>query len=637
MSLADGFEFPAPEIELWLPLRFDPAAPAVSNFSMRSVARLAPGSTAVDAKRELDTLLLRLPETYSDELVNAQMMRDAEMTTTVRPLKADIVGDVGSVLWILLGAVGFVLLVACANVANLFLVRAESREREIAVRCALGAGRAGLTRLFLADGLVVAAIGGVAGLAVAWLAVRALTSTNAVAIPRIEEVGIDAAMIVFCGGVSLLAAIVCAAYPMWRYSGRHAYAGLRGGRGDTATRKRLYARNALVVAQVTMALMLLVGSGLMARSFWGLATVDPGFVDDNVLTMRLSPVGPAYETQLQVTALYDAVLAGIATLPGVDTVGAVDHLPMAHDGNRSTIWFEDFPTPENELPDVFLQRFATPGYFESVGIPIIRGRVFEARDHGERIPVAIISQAVADRLWAERNPVGRRVRRGPGGSWYEIVGVAGDIRNGGLGATPEEMIYFAIDGPTDSDYSYLQDSYVLTIRGDSSADAIALLPAVREMISGVDATLPLTSIQPLEIVVSASVSRISFAMAVLAIAAAMTLLLGAIGLHGVVSYVVGQRTREIGVRMALGARGGEVARMVVQQDLLLTVAGVAIGLLGAAVLTRFLGALLYEVSPLDPVAFVVTSLTLLGVSFLASYLPARRASSVDPAIALRAE
>jgi len=634
-----GFHFPRPETRLWLPFPIDPANLNPGDFSYPAVGRLRPGITPRRAARELSALVWRIPALYPSTDIDRGMIENAKLAVQVIPMRDDLVGDVERVLWILLGSVGCILLIACANVANLFLVRAEGRQREVAVRTALGATRGDVARLFLGESLVLSLLGGVLGLGLAWAGVRLLARLRPEGIPRLEEVGVDGRVMLFTLLLSIFAGLLCGGLALLRYGAPPLAPALReGGRGGSAGRERLRARNVLVVAQVALALVLLVISGLMVRSFWRLRGVDPGFRADGVLTLQLDLPRSDYPDSASVIRFADQLrerVKGLARVEGVDTVFP---LPLGGSDTNSGYTFEDYPLPPGQVPPILANSFVTPGYFKTLGIPLLEGRTFERLDPTLKLREVVVSRGMAERFWPGRSPLGKRIANGLANGktpWYTIVGVVGDVHVRGLDQKPVETIYFPMGRSSDTE-SYTPQgglSLVVKAQGDPRALAAPLRGILRQM----DPNLPVSRVRPLKEVAAGSMARVSFTMFLLALAAAVALLLGAVGIYGVISYVVSQRTREIGVRMALGAGRSDISRMVLREGLGITLLGIGIGLAAALAATRLMLALLYGVSPTDPATLGAVPVLLAGVALLASWVPARRASRVEPLEAIRYE
>jgi putative ABC transport system permease protein len=639
-----GFHFPSAEEELWVPITIDPARVQAGDFSYDAVGRLRPGATAKQAERELSQLVWRLPEEYGGEDISRGMIESAQLSVMVHPRRDDVVGDVQRILWVLLGSVGFILLIACANVANLFLVRAEGRTREVAVRTALGASRWDIARTFLAESLALSLPAGALGLALAAAGIRMLVALRPQGIPRLEEIGVGTASALFTLALSLAAGLAFGAVAALRYGAPALVPALKeGGRGGGDGRTRRLARNVLVAAQVTLALVLLVGCGLMVKSFWNLRHVDPGVDPHGVLTLHLSLPEAAYPDSPALVRFVTEMLARVEALPGVAAAGTISELPLAGQGSQSGHTFEDFPLAPDAIPTLLPTRYVTPGYFRAMGIPLVAGRGLGPLDPARQSADAVVSASMAKRFWPHKSPLGRHLSPGKGepGAWSEIVGVVKPVRELALQLPPGDTVYYPlrrIEGP-ESGGDRTPRNFSLVVRGPGGdrADAAALAGPVRRAIWSLDPNLPVAQVRTMEEVVESSTARTSFTMLLLLIAAAVALLLGSVGIYGVISYVVSQRTREIGVRMAIGARRNDIARMVIGEGALVVGTGIALGLASAFALTRLMGALLFEVSATDPPTFAGVPVVLAAVALAASYLPARRAAAVEPLAAIRCE
>jgi predicted permease len=578
-------------------------------------------------------------------VINQAMLDQIGFAPRITPLKEATVGDVSRALWIILSAVGIVLLIACANVANLFLVRAEGRHRDVAVRTALGASGGDMARYFLTESLTLGALGGVGGLLLAWAGTRALVTFGPENLPRLAEISLDPLAILFTVGISLLAGLFFGLVPVLKYRKPDMVSGLKeGGRGGSAGRNRHRARNTLVVSQMAMALVLLVGSGLMLRSFQALRTVDPGFDPQGVLTLRLTLPMAKYPDATDRADFYWRLQERLSGLPGVASVGAADNIPMGGGINRSGTWFEDFPVTAEQVPDVLESTRVTAGYLETMGMKVLEGRLLDAFDARDRTGAVVVTRAMAEHYWPGKSALGKRLTQNAdlgqaaGGSdipWQTIVGVVEDVRTMGMDQDPVPVIYFPVLLNVPDEAQRTPRGMVLAIRTET--EPTALLPAVQEAIWAQDPNLPLADVRTMASVVRDSMARTSFTMVLLGIAALVALVLGTVGIYGVISYVVTQQTREMGIRMALGAEEGKVAGMVLKQGGFLAAVGIAIGLAGAFGLTRLMEALLFGVSSTDPVTFLSVPILLAAVAILASWLPARRAARTDPVEALRAE
>lgn len=634
------FRFPAAETALWLPMAIDPARMNAGSFSYEAVGRLRPGVTLAAAARDLGALVARLPEASGGELP-ADMIASTGLAIKVHALRDDVVGDVERVLWLLLGSVGVILLIACANVANLFLVRAEGRLREIAVRLSLGATRARVAGLFLAEGLVLALLGGLAGLGLTALGVRALVALRPEGLPRLDEIAVDGGVVAFTAALVLLAGLAFGGFAAWRYGAPSLAPALKeGGRGGMTGRDRHRARSVLVAAQVALALVLLLASGLMARSFAELREVDPGVRPGGVLTLDLALPEARYATAADNARFVERLLEQVQAIPGVKAAGTITSVPLAGTGSRSGHDFEDHPRAPGTAPPLLDVRSASPGAFAALGIQLREGRLFDRLDPARRLDQAVISQSVAERFWPGRSALGRRLSfAGDGeGPWFTVIGVVGDIRDEGLEKPPTGSVYYPVlrtEIRDENGRETVPRELSLVVR--SAGDPAALAEPLRRAVWALDAQLPVARLRTLEEVVDRSTARTTFTLLLLGLAGAVALLLGTVGIYGVISYVVSQRTREIGVRMALGAARGDISRMVLRHGLAVTLSGIAVGLGAAFALTRLMRALLFEVSPTDPTTFVAVPLLLAAVALGATYLPAARAARVEPVEAIRSE
>jgi len=639
------FRFPDGRVRFWVPIQVDwTRPPNPVSFRFDAVARLRPGVTPEVATAVLAPLLQRVPYDLPSTFT-PQMWEDIQVRVWARPLRDDLVGDLRPVLGAVLGTVAAVLLIAVANIANLFLVRAEGRMREMAVRVAIGARRADLTRLSLAESLTVSAAGAALGMLLAWAALRLVVRFSPAALPRAEEIALDGAAL----GVALLAllgsALLFGLLPVVRADVAHLLPLLRDGRGGTAGRTRQRVRNAFVVVQVALALVLLVGSGLMARTFWRLRHVEPGVKPEAVLTFHLSLPNADYPDPARRARTIEQVVDRLRAVPGVREVAATSSLPLADPASTWGIYLEDRPGSGGSPQVAGLSAAVTPGYFRALGIPLVAGRTFSGGSVGDTLRArreVVVSRSFAERFLPGRNVVGRRLRVMVFNDtlWQTIVGVAGDVNHVSLAQPAEQMVYLPLLHPkptSDGGPSEAPALVSVAVRAATDAAALALLPAVGREVSAIDRDLPIADARLMTAVAASAVARTSFTMAVLGVAAATALLLGAVGLYGVVAYAVSLRTRELGVRLALGALPGQVRAMVLRQGLLLAAAGVAVGLAGALGLSRFIGSLLYGVERTDLLTFAAVPVVLLAVSTIACWLPARRAARVDPIVALRSE
>lgn len=636
------FRFPSRNTQLWLPLQLDPNAPFPGGFSYPGVARLRPGVTLEAAQREFANVLPRIVEVNPILApgVTTQMLLDqAKPVPKLVPLRDDVIGDIARTLWIVAATAVLVLLVTCANVANLLLVRADARHRELAVRSALGAGRSRIMVHFFTESALLAAISAVLGLGMAYAATRMLVSAGPANIPRLAEIRVDAATIAFTLVVATIVALACSAIPAIRFMRSDALSGLRDGtRGGTAGANRQRARRALVAAQMAFALVVLAASGLLFRSFQRLHAVRPGFSPDGVATLWLALPELRYPNDTSVARLYAQLAERARQLPGVSAAGISSHIPLQENGmNFDPFYVEGDASTATKIPPLEVYATVDAGYFETMGIPILAGHTFDRieRQHGNE---AIISRETAIHFFHDstgRSALNRRFRELPSGPWFTIIGVVGSVRDTSLQAPPARSVYYpqAVSQDTMSAGPHRTMALVARTRGDVAATTRELQRLVREL----DATLPTFQVRSMREVTESSIARLSFTMTVLGVAAGVTLVLGVVGLYGVIAYIVTLRTRELGVRIALGAQPRAVAAMVTRQGLVLSGAGIVAGLVLVAVAARFLRSFLYEVAPTDPVTLAAASGLLLAFALMASWVPARRAARVDPMEALRGE
>ena len=632
-----GFSFSQQEIDLWRPLRLDRENVQLGAFGINGVARIADGSTLGQVRAELEAMLSNLVEIFPDEGA-APIMANAGFRPLIDRAREVVVGDVEATLWILLGAVGFLLLIACANVANLFLVRSEARHGEVAIRAALGESRGRLAGSVLFESLGFGVAGGLLALPLAELAVRLLVRFGPRELPRLDEISIDTSVLLFGLAVSVVAGLLFGLLPALR-AGAVTAAGhmTAGARGATVGRERQLARRGLVVVQVALALTLLVGSGLAVRSFQRLAAVDPGFDPVDVLAFGLALPARDYESPAARLAFHRQIVDSLRALPGAVDASAASTVPLGGAVSGSGHSIEGRPLADDEVPPVFMVKRVAPGYFDALRIGLVEGRVFDRLDGEREAPVVIVSRSLARTHWPGESALGKGMRVGgppdeDGEEWSRVVGVVDDVHEINLHEDPPEMAYYPLPGVTRGESVPAAMRYV--VRGPNAA---ALSGAVREAVRGLDPTLPIAEIETLETLVGRARGTRAFVMTLLAVSAGLALLLGSVGLYGVVSYMVVQRRREIAIRMAVGAQVTDVRRLVLTEAGALAVLGAGLGIAAAVALTRRLQALLFETSPLDPLVFVAVSTLLVGVCLLASWLPARRASRVDPLTALRAE
>ena len=637
--LPSGFKFLSYRPQLVLPFRLNRAEVFVGNFSYQGIARLKPGVTIqqanADVARMIPTLVERFPMPPG---FTKKMFEEVHFGPNVRPLAADVIGDVGRVLWVLLGTVGIVLLIACANVANLFLIRAEGRQQELAVQTALGASRGRVAWELLSESLTLGLIGGAAGLGLAYGGIRLLVAAAPEGLPRVDEIDIDATVVLFTLGVSVVAGLLFGLLPVMKYTKPHLTTTLKeGGRGSSDGRERHRARNILVMAEIALAVVLLVGSGLMIRTFQALGHVDPGFAHpEQVLTLRVSIPDTLIADPEQVVRTMEQIAHRIEQVPGVRSVGVSSSIAMDGTDSNDPIFVEDFPGPSGVLPPLRRFKWVGPRYVETMENRVIAGRTLTWQDSYTKNPVVVISEDLAREYWKEPSAaIGRRIRTNPTTDWRTIVGVVGNERDDGAARPAPRTVYWPLIIDRFWDPSmFVRRTVGYAVRTDRIGSA-TLLKEIQQAVWSVNASLPVANVRTLDEMRAESMAQTSFALVMLAIAAAVALLLGVVGIYGVVAYVAAQRTREIGIRMALGADRGAVRRLFVRQGLVLTGSGIAIGLVAAALVTRVMAALLFGVSATDPVTYVAVATGLAATALVAAYLPARRAARLDPAVALR--
>jgi len=632
--------------ELYTTFRIDPALARTINFSFKGLGRLKPGVTIEAATADLARLLPVAVDRYSSYGLTQKQLIDARVAPVIRPLKEDVVGNVGAVLWVLMGSVGLILLLACANVANLFLVQAEGRQREVAVRTALGASRADVIGGLLGESLLLGAFAGAIGLGLAFGGLQLLQVLGPSQLPRVHEIAVDWRVLAFTAGASLLTGILFGLYPALRYGRLDLHPALKeGGRSVGTGRERHRVRNALVVVQVALALILLIGSGLMIRTLQALRAVDPGFEKpDQVLTFRLFlPKADVPEAE-RLRSTYATIFERLAALPGVQAVGGADNLPLPPDyGNRSPILVEGEPITPDLVPKVQRYVFSYPGFPEALQARLVAGRSLTWADIHSRTKAVLVSENLAREKWGEpQAAVGRRLadntpmRANEGPDWFEVVGVLGDIRYDGVDQPPPTTVYW----PFEMERFYQISPWVLRsieIAVRTSRPPAALMREVERAVWDVNPNLPLANQSDLGAILDRSMARSAFAMFMLSIAAAVALLLGLVGIYGVVSFIVTERTQEIGLRIALGADPARVRRMVIGEATVVAAIGIGIGLVAAAGLTRAMTGILHGVRPLDPITYGGVAIVLTLVAIAASWLPARRAANLDPIRALRAD
>ena len=639
--LPQSFRFLRSRPALFFPFQLNRNEAFVGNFSYQAIARLKPGITLDQANADVARMIpLTLKKFPLPPGFTAKMIEEARLGPNVRPLKQDAVGDVGKVLWVLLATVGMVLLIACANVANLFLVRAEGRQRELAIRTAMGASWTQVARELLFESVTLGIMGGALGIFLAYAGIRLLIAMRPASIPRLEEISIDPAVLLFTAGISILAGLLFGLVPVFKYGKPDLSSALKeGGRSFSEGKERHRARNALAVSQIALALVLLISSGLMIRTFQALRKVHPGFVrPEEVLTLRVSIPKGEISGDEKAIRTHEQIMRRIEQIPGVVSVGLSTSITMDGGNNNDPIFVEDFPAPEGQIPPIRRFKWISQNYFATMGNPILFGRDITWTDIYNKAPVGVITENLAREYWKEpAKAIGRRIRESPKNPWREIVGVAANVHDDGVNVKATPTVYWPmLMEHFWGDKLVAQRNMAYAIRS-ARAGNTTFLKEIQQAVWSVGPNLPLANVRLLTQILDESMARTSFTLVMLGIAAGVALVLGLVGIYGVISYSVSQRTREIGIRIALGAQQGKVRRMFVRHGLVLTCVGVALGLGAAVGVTRLMSTLLFGVSPLDPVTYAAVSIVLGAVALLASYLPARRASNVDPAEALRWE
>jgi predicted permease len=633
-----NFSFPNPDIKLWTPLRVDPAGTDFGGFNFPAIGRLRDGVSVDQAQADLNALVPRFSELFPI-LFTPDMLANSGIAVDVDSYVDGLVGEVRPVLLVLLATVGFVLLIACANIANLLLVRAEGRSKEMAIRSALGASREHFIARYLAESFLLATLGATLGILVARSGLAVLLQMGPKNLPRLDQIGVDGSVLLFTGILTLVATLVFSAIPALRNRTVPVATVVRDGtRGATSGPQGNRLRSLLVASQVAFALILLVGSGLTLRSFFALQGVDPGFNAKDVLTFELALPSAGYSDIEARARFHTELVERIEAVPGVQVAGAVSHLPLWGMGSLDPLLVEGEPIDPDEIPPIVEMRAATPGYFEAMGIPLRAGRLLDRADTDTRTGAVLVSQHIVDSFLEDRNPLQHQVAQGiplEHDPWSRIVGVVGDVHNATLTDEPMGAIYYPLVQGEGVDRSYLTQSMGYAVK--TSVPPTSVVSAIRNELAQMDATIPMANVRTMEDRTRDARAPMAFTMLMLAIAAGVGLLLGAIGLYGVVSYVTAQRTREIGVRLALGAGQASVRGMIIRQGMVVTAVGLGVGLFGAYALSRFMGALLFQVDADDPFTFVSVALVLLLVSLVATWIPARRAASTDPVRALRWE
>lgn len=631
-----SFSFPDPEIQIWKPIAFDPELLTENNRGshfLTVIARIKDGVTFAQAQSEIATISSRMSQDHRN------VYKSTGFSAKIYSLQEQIIGDARLALFVLLAAVGFVLLIACANVANLLIAKVAGRSKEVAIRSALGASRARIISQFLTESLLLASLGGAFGLMLAWWGVKVLVQLGPSDLPRLAEVNLDPRVLLFTTATSVLTGLLFGLVPALHASRPGLLETLKQGGRTSSERTPRRLRGALVIAEFSLALVLLIGAVLMIRSFSKLHQVDPGFRPENLVTFRVVLPRAKYSTFQQQAAFYQQAMQRIGSTPGIVAAGATNILPFSGFSSDRSLLIEGRPVaPGEPHPDEQL-RFISPNYFKAMGAPLLEGRDFTDRDASGTPRVAIVDQSMAERYWPSNSAVGKRIAyagvRENKPEWIEIVGVAKNIKYEGVDSKDNPQIYLPCYQPLFTDINWRMPPLFLVVRSASPiAGAIA---NIRAEVAAIDKDQPLSDVKTMQQRMGDSVARQFFSMLLLGLFATLAMVLALVGIYGIMSYSVSQRTNEIGVRLALGAQTRDIIKLVVREGMVLAVAGVLVGIAGAAALTRLMATLLFNVSALDPFTFAVVPILLAIVAFVACYVPARRATKVDPMVALRYE
>jgi len=641
--MPQGFRFVDTEFDVIVPLAFDRGKLILAGFGYHGIARLKPGATIAEANADITRLLPIWMDSWTNgKGTNPHFYETWKITPMIRPLKQEVIGNVSEVLWVVMGTIGLVMLIACANVTNLLLVRVESRQQELAVRAALGAGWGRIVRGLLVESVMLGLMGGVGGMGLAYAGVRFLAGVGPANLPRLSEISIDARTLGFTLLLSVLSGLLFGLIPALKYAGPRASLELRSaGRTVSVSREHHRARNLLVIGQVAMALVLLVSAGLMIRTFQALRTVEPGFTDARHLqVMRISIPGLLIPKTERVTRTQNEILDKLLAIPGVKSTGFASEMPMeGFDSDWDTIFVEGKTYPKGEVAPLYFYKHVSPGFFAAAGTRIIAGRDLTWDEVYGLRPAVMVSENLAREMWGTpADAIGKRLREDPVLPWREVVGVIQDVRERGVQGKAPEIVYWPsmVENLFGMGPAQAIREVTFVIRSDRAATE-SFLGEVRQAVWSVNSNLPLASVRTMQEVYDKSVARTSFTLVMLGIASTMALALGLIGIYGVISYTVSQRKREIGIRLALGAQSEDVVSMVLKQGAKLALLGVCIGVAAAFALARLMTSLLFGVTAHDPLTFAAVAALLILVALLACYIPARRAMEVDPIVALRYE
>src|SRR5579872_2299165 len=631
------------DASLFLPMQMDRSQVRLGNFNYLALARLKPGVTLQQASADIARLIpISLRSFPPPDGFSAKVFESAQFQPDLKPLKKVVIGDIGNVLWVLMGSLGVVLLIACANVANLLLVRAEGRRQELAVRSALGASRSSIASELLLESVTLGLGGSLLGLALAFGALRILVATAPAGLPRLHEIGIGVPVLLFAFALSVVIGVLIGLLPALKHSGVRAGTGLReGGRALSQSRERHRTRKTLVVIQVSLALVMLICSGLMIRTFRALVHVSPGFIDPPSLetfSVYIADTQVPDTQKERVLRMQQAIADKLAAIPGVQSVSLSTSIPMNGDMNMNPVAAADRSYKEGELPPIRAFKYIAPGFFATMGTPIVAGRDMTWSEEFAKRPVAIVSENFAREYWGSpAAAVGKRIREVPIEDWREIVGVARDVYYDGASQPAPTVAYWPLfQDRFNGDKEMMRRSVNFVLRTPRAGSA-SLLVEMQKAVWSVNPDLPLADAKTINDLYRKSMARTSFTLVILCVAGSMSLLLGVLGIYGVIAYSVSQRTREISIRLALGAGRDSVTSMFVRQGLALTGIGIAIGLVVAFSSMRFMSSILFQVKPFDPLTYVLTTTSIIAIACLASYVPSRRALGVDVVEGLRAE
>jgi predicted permease len=625
------------EVAFLLPLQLDRHKAFLGEFDYRGIARLKPGVTLEQASADIARMIpIALHSFPPSPGLTLKEFEEVRLGPKLQYLKQKLIGDIGKTLWVLLGTLGIVLLIACANVANLLLVRADGRQQELAIRAALGASWRDIARQLLMESAGLGLLGGGLGLGLAYGAVRGLIAMAPGHLPRLNEISIDPAVILLTFGMALVTGILFGMIPVMKYGGPRIGNALGSGGRSSESKERHRARSVLVVVQVALALVLLLGSGLMIRTFQALRRIDPGFDPRDVLTVRIAIPASQVKEPVATIELEHAILEKMRAIPGVTSVGASSVIPTEPGGSDLVYaWDKSY---SQGVPPLRRLKFVSPGLLATMGSRLVAGREFTWTDTYERRPVAMVSENLARELWQDpQQAIGKQIREDLKGPWREVIGVVNDEREDGVQVKAPAIAYYPLlMNEFEGNAVAVRRTLYFAMRS-KRAGSQTLLTDLQRAVWSMNANLPLARVRTLQEIYDKSLARTSFALVMLAIASAMALLIGLVGIYGVISYSVLQRTREIGIRMVLGAQRREMMKLVLGEGMLVIVIGLAIGLVGSLALTRFLASLLFGVSATDPLTFAGVVVSLAIVALVACYVPARRAMRVDPMVALRYE